>query len=41
MCYTVSKPPIPEDELFYVDLADGKTFQLPVRTGRAAWDWAR
>ena len=39
--FTVSKPPVPEDELFYLDLADGKTYQLPVRTGRAAWDWTR
>lgn len=39
--YTVSKPPVPEDELFYIDLATGKTFQLPIRCGRAAWDWSR
>ena len=39
--FTVSKPPVPEDELFYLDLASGKTYQLPVRTGRAAWDWTR
>ena len=39
--YTVSKPPVPEDELFYLDTTDGKTYQLPVRTGRAAWDWTR
>ena len=37
--FTVSKPPVPEDELFYVDPA-GKTWQMPVRVGRAAWDWA-
>ena len=41
IAYTVSKPPVPEDEIFYLDLADGKTYQLPVRTGRAAWDWTR
>lgn len=39
--YTVSKPPVPEDELFCIDLATGKTFQLPIRCGRAAWDWSR
>ena len=41
LAYTVGKPPIPEDELFYLNLADGKASQLPVRTGRAAWDWTR
>lgn len=39
--YTVSKPPVPEDELFYLELATGKIFQLPARCGRAAWDWSR
>ncbi len=38
--YTVSKPPF-EDELFYADTVTGKCFQLPIRTGRAAWDWTR
>lgn len=38
--YTVSKPPF-EDELFYADTATGKCYQLPIRTGRAAWDWTR
>lgn len=40
LAYSVSKPPF-EDELFYIDLATGKCFQLPVRTGRDGWDWAR
>ncbi len=40
LAFTVSKPPVPDDEIFYVD-RDGKTWQLPYRTGRAAWDWAR
>ncbi len=38
--YTVSKPPF-EDELFYADTQTGKCYQLPIRTGRAAWDWTR
>ncbi len=38
--YTVSKPPF-EDELFYADTATGQCYQLPIRTGRAAWDWTR
>jgi hypothetical protein len=41
IAFTVSKPPIPEDEIFLVDIASGKTVQLPYRTGRAAWDWAK
>ena len=40
LAFTVSKPPIPDDELFYVD-SGGNTWQLPYRTGRAAWDWGR
>ena len=40
LAYSVSKPPI-EDELFCVRLSDGEVFQLPVRAGRAAWDWGR
>ncbi len=39
--YTVSKPPVPEDEVFYLEIATGKTYQLPFRTGRAGWDWTR
>ncbi len=38
--YTVSKPPF-EDELFYADTQTGRCYQLPIRTGRAAWDWTR
>ncbi len=41
IAFTVSKPPVPEDEIFLVDVASGKTVQLPYRTGRAAWDWAK
>ena len=41
LAYTVSKPPIPEDEIFVTDVASGKTVQLPYRAGRAAWDWAK
>ncbi|MDQ2800008.1 MAG: hypothetical protein M3Y13_10225 [Armatimonadota bacterium] len=41
LAYSVSKPPIPEDEIFYVDLATGRCFQLPVRAGSAGWDWGR
>ena len=41
IAFTVSKPPVPEDEIFIVDLASGKTVQLPYRTGRAAWDWSK
>ncbi len=38
--YSVSKPPF-EDELFYADTRTGQCRQLPIRTGRAAWDWTR
>lgn len=41
LAFTVSKPPVPEDEIFVVDAASGKTVQLPYRAGRAAWDWSR
>lgn len=41
LAYTVSKPPVPEDELFIVTPATGRTVQLPYRTGRAAWDWGQ
>ncbi len=40
VAYSVSKPPF-EDELFYADIATGNCYQLPVRTGQAAWDWAK
>ncbi|BDI30285.1 hypothetical protein CCAX7_23360 [Capsulimonas corticalis] len=39
LAYTVSKPPVPEDELFCLDLATGKSVKLPMRVGRAGWDW--
>ena len=39
IAYTVSKPPVPDDEIFVVDVASGKVTQLPYRAGRAAWDW--
>ena len=39
--YTVSKPPVPEDEVFYLEISTGKTYQMPMRTGRAGWDWTR
>lgn len=39
IAYTVSKPPL-EDELFYLDTATKKCYQLPVRTGQGGWDWA-
>lgn len=38
LAYSVSKPPF-EDELFYIDIATGHCFQLPVRVGQAGWDW--
>ncbi len=41
LAYTVSKPPVPEDEIFVVTPATGEVVQLPYRTGRAAWDWGR
>ncbi len=41
IAYTVSKPPVPEDELFAVTPATGQVVQLPYRTGRAGWDWGR
>ena len=41
IAFTVSKPPVPEGEIFLVDIGSGKTVQLPYRTGRAAWDWAK
>jgi hypothetical protein len=37
--YTVSKPPIAEDEMFYMDLQSGRCFKLPYRCGPSAWDW--
>ena len=40
LAFTVSKPPVPEDEIFIVG-QDGKTHQLPYRTGRSAWDWGK
>ena len=40
LAFTVSKPPIPDDEIFVVD-ASGTTRQLPYRTGRSAWDWGK
>ena len=40
LAFTVSKPPVPDDEIFVVG-PDGKTLQLPYRTGRAAWDWGK
>lgn len=40
LAFTVSKPPIPDDEIFVVG-PDGKTHQLPYRTGRSAWDWGK
>ena len=39
IAFTVSKPPVPEDEIFVVTPATGRTVELPYRTGRAAWDW--
>jgi len=41
IAYTVSKPPVPEDELFAVTPATGTIVQLPYRTGRSGWDWGR
>ena len=41
IAYTVSKPPVPDDELFLVTPATGQVVQLPYRTGRAAWDWGK
>ena len=37
--YSVSKPPVGEDEVFYIDTATGNVKKLPFRTGRASWDW--
>ena len=39
IAYTVSKPPVPDDEIFVLDVASGRVTQLPYRAGRAAWDW--
>ena len=41
LAYTVSKPPVPDDEIFIVSVDTGKTVQLPYRTGLAAWDWGK
>ena len=41
IAFTVSKPPVPEDEIFVVTPATGGTVQLPYRTGCAAWDWGK
>ncbi len=41
LAFTVSKPPVPDEEIFVVTPATGKTVQLPYRTGRAAWDWGK
>jgi len=38
--YSVSKPPVGEDEVFYIDVETGAVNKLPFRTGRASWDWA-
>jgi len=40
LAFTVSKPPVPDDEIFEVG-PDGQTRQLPYRTGRSAWDWGK
>ena len=41
LAYTVSKPPVPDDEIFVVSMDTGKTVQLPYRAGLAAWDWGK
>ncbi len=41
IAYTVSKPPVPEDELFALNPVTGQTIQLPYRTGRSGWDWGK
>ena len=41
VAFTVSKPPVPDDEMFVLTLATGGTVQLPYRTGRSAWDWGK
>lgn len=38
--YTVSKPPIAENEMFYLDMQTGKCFKLAFRCGPAAWTWS-
>ncbi|MGO8671809.1 MAG: hypothetical protein ACLQVD_10640 [Capsulimonadaceae bacterium] len=39
LAYTVSKPPVAEDEMFTLDVATGSAHKLPMRTGGASWDW--
>lgn len=41
LAYTVSKPPVPEEELFVMTLATGEIHLLPYRTGRAGWTWVK
>jgi hypothetical protein len=40
IAYTVSKPPVAENEMFYLDTQTGKCYKLPFRCGSAAWDWS-
>ena len=39
--YTASKPPVADDEMFYLDTQTGKYFKLPFRCGPASWDWSK
>lgn len=39
--YTVSKPPVAEDEMFYLDTQTGRCCKLPFRCGPSAWDWSK
>jgi len=39
--YSVTKPPVGEDELFYLDTQTGKSYKLPFRAAQTSWTWAR
>jgi len=41
LIYTVSKPPVPEEEMFLLDLSTGEVHLLPYRSGRASWTWVK
>lgn len=40
LAYGVSKLPVPDDEIFYVDLATGAAHIIPERSGQMSWTWA-
>lgn len=39
--YSVTKPPVGEDELFYLDTQTGKSYKLPFRAAQTSWTWSR